>query len=91
MKQRHRHREFQSFLRQNDNSCTHKCAKVGAWLAKRPRSFVHYTPPYATWRNQVVRWFGIIMQQATRRGSFLSIKGQIALARRASACSRSTS
>jgi hypothetical protein len=57
---RHRHQEFLSFLRRNDkevpkeldlhlivdNYCTHKHAKVKAWLAQRPQFHVHYTPTY---------------------------------------------
>ena len=58
-----------------DNYCTHKYAlvrrssekrEVMAWLAQRPRFHVHYTPTYASWLNQVKRWFGLI----TQRGSF---------------------
>ena len=56
-----------------DNYATHKHAKVKAWLARRPRYHVHYTPTYASWLNQVERWFGIITQQAIRRGSFSSV------------------
>jgi putative transposase len=55
---RHRHQEFLGFLRQIeksvpedldihlivDNYCTHKHAKVRAWLAQRPRFHLHYTP-----------------------------------------------
>ena len=84
---RHRHQEFLSFLRHIDanvpahldvhlivdNYATHKHAAVKAWLAKRPRYQVHYTPTYATWISQVERWFGIITQQAIRRGSFNSM------------------
>jgi transposase len=58
----HRHQEFLSFLRRIDkevpkdlefhlivdNDCTHKHAKVKAWLAKRPRFHVHYSPTYAS-------------------------------------------
>ena len=87
-KRRHRHQEFLAFLRhidQNvpesldvhlivDNYATHKHAKVKAWLAKRPRYHIHYTPTYASWINQVERWFGLITQQAIRRGSFSSVK-----------------
>jgi putative transposase len=87
-KPRHRHQEFLGFLRQIeksvpedldvhlvvDNYCTHKHAKVRAWLAQRPRFHVHYTPTYASWLNQVERWFGIITQRAIRRGSFSSVK-----------------
>jgi putative transposase len=47
-----------------DNYCTHKHAKVRAWLAQRPRFHVHYTSTYASWLNQLERWFGIITQRA---------------------------
>ena len=87
-KARHRHQEFLAFLRHIDasvpknldvhlvidNYATHKHAKVKAWLAKRPRYHIHYTPTYASWLNQVERWFGIITQRAIRRGSFSSVK-----------------
>jgi putative transposase len=87
-KPRHRHQEFLSFLRHVDrnvpaaldvhliidNYATHKHAKVKAWLAQRPRYHVHYTPTYASWLNQVERWFGLITQRAIRRGSFSSVQ-----------------
>lgn len=82
-KPRHRRREFLGFLRQiekavpNDldlhlivnNNCTHKHTKVRAWLAQRPRLHVHYIPTYASWLNQVERWFGLITQPAIRQSS----------------------
>ena len=85
---RHRHQEFLAFLRHIeanvpdsldihlvvDNYSTHKHAKVRAWLARRPRYHLHFTPTYASWLNQVERWFGLITQQAIRRGSFSSVK-----------------
>ena len=91
-KPRHRHQEFLSFLRHIDasvpdnldvhlivdNYATHKHPKVRAWLARRPRYQVHFTPTYASWLNQVERWFGIITQKAIRRGSFSSVKALIA-------------
>ena len=43
-------------------------------MAKRPRFHIHYTPTYASWINQVERWFGIITQKAMRRGSFANVK-----------------
>jgi putative transposase len=87
-KPRHRHQEFLSFLRRIDkevpkdlelhlivdNYCTHKHAKVKAWLAQRPRFHVHYTPTNTSLLNQVERWFGLITQKAIRRGSFSSVK-----------------
>ena len=86
-KKRHRHQEFLAFLNHIDanvphpfdihlivdNYATHKHPKVRAWLAKRPRYHLHYTPTYASWLNQVERWFGIITQMAIRRGSFSSV------------------
>ena len=87
-KRRHRHQEFLAFLRHidrnvpealdvhlvADNYATHKHAKVKAWLARRPRHHIHYTPTYASWLNQVERWFGIITQRAIRRGTFSSVR-----------------
>jgi transposase len=87
-KPRHRHQEYLSFLRHIDQSvpknldvhlivdnyATHKHPKVRAWLARRPRFHVHFTPTYASWLNQVERWFGLITQQAIRRGSFKSVR-----------------
>ena len=86
-KKRHRHQEFLSFLNHIDrnvpddldvhiicdNYSTHKHPKVKSWLAKRARYHVHFTPTYASWLNQVERWFGLITQQAIRRGSFKSV------------------
>jgi putative transposase len=91
-KSRHRHQEFLSFLQRIDqavpaeldvhlivdNYSTHKHAKVRLWVAARPRFHVHYTPTYSSWLNQVERWFGLITQQAIRRGSFKSVKDLIA-------------
>lgn len=95
-KPRHRHQEFLSFLRHLDanvpaaldvhliidNYATHKHAKVRAWLAARPRYHVHYTPTYASWLNQVERWFALITQQAIRRSSVESVRELMALIHR---------
>ena len=84
---RHRHQEFLAFLRLIDretppeldihlvvdNYATHKHPKVRAWLAKRPRYHLHFTPTSASWLNQVERWFGLISQRAIKRGSFDSV------------------
>ena len=91
-KPRHRHQEFLAFLKRIDevvpedltvhlivdNYATHKHAKVRLWLAQRTRFQIHYTPTYSSWLNQVERWFGLITQQAIRRGSFRSVKDLIA-------------
>ncbi len=87
-KRRHRHQAFLAFMgyiEANvptdmdihlivDNYATHKHVKVKAWLARRPRYPIHYTPTYASWLNQVERWFHITTQQAIRRGSFSSVR-----------------
>ena len=87
-KKRHRHQEFLAFLDYVDSSVpseldvhliidnysTHRHARVKAWLARRPRYHVHFTPTYASWLNQVERWFGLITQQAIRRGSFKNVR-----------------
>lgn len=57
-----------------DNYATHKHPKVKAWLARRARYHMHFTPTYASWLKQVERWFGLITQQAIRRGSFESVR-----------------
>ena len=84
---RHRHQELLAFLRLTDrktppeldihlvvdNYATHKHPKVQAWLAKRPRYHLHFTPTSASWINQVERWFGLISQRTIKRGSFDSV------------------
>lgn len=86
-KAKHRHQEFLAFLRHIeanvpehldvhlicDNYGTHKHARVKAWLARRPRFHLHFTPTYSSWLNQVERWFALITTQAIRRGSFDSV------------------
>jgi transposase len=87
-KRRHRHQEFLAFLTHLDasvpagldvhlildNYATHKHAAVRAWLARHPRYHMHFTPTYASWLNQVERWFGLITQQSIRRASFRSVR-----------------
>jgi putative transposase len=89
---RHRHQEFLRFLRHIetnvpagldvhlvlDNYATHKHPKVRAWLAEHPRFHLHFTPTYASWLNQVERWFAHISERAIRRGSFKSVKELVA-------------
>ena len=89
---RHRHQEFLSFLNHlerqvpddlavhliADNYATHKHPRVKAWLARHRRFHIHYTPTYASWLNQVERWFALITQQAIRRGSFRSVRELVA-------------
>jgi len=90
-KPRHRHQEFLQFLRHIDASVpadldihlivdnygTHKHAKVKAWLAKRPRYHLHFTPTYSSWLNQVERWFALLSERAIKRGSDRTVRALI--------------
>ena len=85
--QRHRHTEWLKFLRQieretpkdkalhliADNYATHKHPKVQAWLARRPRITMHFTPTSASWLNMVERFFRDISERRLRRGVFTSV------------------
>jgi transposase len=84
---RHRHQEFLRFLRTIDtnapktldlhlivdNYATHKHPKVKAWLKSHKRFHLHFTPTSASWLNQVERFFGLITDDAIRRGAFQSV------------------
>ena len=87
-KKRHRHQDFLAFLRLIDrevpadldfhlvvdNYATHKHPQVKAWIAKHSRYHLHFTPTYASWLNQVERWFDLITQRAIKRNSFRNVK-----------------
>src|SRR4051794_12630787 len=57
-----------------DNYHTHKHDDINRWLAKHPRITLHFTPTSGSWLNPVEGFFGITPRQATRRGSFDSVK-----------------
>jgi transposase len=84
---RHTNVEFLAFLKQVakayprvelhvvcDNYATHKHPAVKAWLARRPRITLHFTPTSGSWLNLVGILFGIITRQAIRRGTFGSVR-----------------
>lgn len=89
--QQHRQQEFVRFLNQIertvppelkvhlvlDNYATHKAPKVAAWLKKRPRYHLHFTPTSSSWLNQIERWFAKITHERIRRGVFKSVDGLI--------------
>jgi transposase len=84
---RHRHQEFLRFLRTIDRStpkdldlhlvvdnyATHKHAKIKGWLKNHTRFHLHFTPTSASWINLVERFFGLITDDAIRRGVFHSV------------------
>jgi transposase len=87
-RQRHRSVEFVKFLDQIeaavppdldvhvilDNYGTHKTEAVHRWLAKRPRSHLHFTPPSSSWLNLVERFFAALTEKQLRRGVFRSTR-----------------
>ncbi len=56
-----------------DNCATHKTPQVMRWLQRHPRFFVHFTPTYSSWINQVERVFAELTTKAVRRGSFRNV------------------
>ena len=85
---RHRAKEFLAFLKEidanvpgdldihiiMDNYATHKTKEVKAWLARRPRYHVHFTPTSASWINQIERWFAELPRKQLKRGVHVSVK-----------------
>ena len=84
---KHTHVEWLRFLKQveretpkdvdvhliADNYATHKQTKVQAWLARRPRFHMHFTPTSSSWMNLVERFFADITEECVRAGSFRSV------------------
>src|SRR5262245_14898848 len=84
---RHRSIEFRKFLDRvdanvpadlevhivMDNYGTHKTPIIRAWLAKRPRFHLHFTPTYGSWLNLVERWFAELTNTQIRRGAHRSV------------------
>jgi transposase len=85
---RHRTIEFKKFLTKIDrevpdhldvhlvcdNYGTHKSPAIKKWLAAHPRFHAHYTPTYASWINQVERWFAYLTEDLLRRGDHRSVQ-----------------
>lgn len=86
-KQKHRSADFVTFLREIDqqveselqihvvldNLSAHKSPVVKRWLLRNPRFQFHFTPTYSSWLNLVERFFGLLTEEALKRGSHTSI------------------
>lgn len=57
-----------------DNYGTHKAPLVKAWLLKRPRWHVHFTPTNPLWLNQVKRLFALLTKRQLRHGVHRSVE-----------------
>jgi transposase len=57
-----------------DNLSAHKAPAVHRWLLAHPRFVLHFTPTYASWLNQVERWFAELQRRCLERGVFCSLE-----------------
>ncbi len=57
-----------------DNYGTLKTTSIKAWLARRSRFHIRFTPTSASWLNQVERWFATLTQRCIRRGTHRSTR-----------------
>jgi len=55
-----------------DNGSSHVSKQTRAWFASHPRWHVHYTPPHASWVNQVELFFSILQRKVISNGNFTS-------------------
>ena len=55
-----------------DNGSSHTSKYTNAWFAAHPRWTTHYTPPHASWVNQVELFFSILQRKVIRNGNFTS-------------------
>jgi len=53
-----------------DNGSSHVSKETRAWFAAHPRWSVHYTPPHASWVNQIELFFSILQRKVIRNGNF---------------------
>jgi transposase len=86
-KRKHRSADFVDFLREIDkhvapelqvhvvldNLSAHKSPVVKRWLLRNPRFQFHFTPTYSSWLNLVERFFGLLTEEALKRGSHTSL------------------
>ncbi len=77
LEDRHTHVEWLRFLERidgltihvvADDYATHKHAKVRAWLARRPRFEMRFTPTSGSWLNLVERFFADLTAAIRARG-----------------------
>jgi transposase len=85
--ERHTHVEFLAFLKALyrkhpgvhlhiilDNLSAHKTKEVMAWVSRRRRLTLYFTPTHASWLNQIEIWFGIFSRDVLKGGVWHSKK-----------------
>jgi transposase len=55
-----------------DNGSSHTAKHTKAWLAAHPRWHVRWTPPHASWLNQIELFFSALTRRVLRHGDFAS-------------------
>ena len=55
-----------------DNLSAHKYKDVLGWVSKRRRLYLHFTPTYASWLNQIEIWFNIFARAVLKGGVWQS-------------------
>ena len=50
----------------------HKTPRIQRWLLRHPRFQLPLTPTYASWINQIERWFATLTERQLRRGTHRS-------------------
>lgn len=55
-----------------DNGSSHTAKHTRAWLAEHPRWHVRWTPPHASWLNQIELFFSALARRVLRHGDFAS-------------------
>jgi transposase len=56
-----------------DNLSAHKTKRVDEFLGAHPNVYLHFTPTYSSWLNQVELWFAKIERDVIARGIFTSV------------------
>ena len=56
-----------------DNYATHRHEQVQAWIERRNRIFLHFTPTSASRENLVERFFATLTDRQIRRGVLTSV------------------
>lgn len=57
-----------------DNGSSHTSRETKRWLKRHKRFHMHYTPPHASWVNQVELFFSILTRKVLKNNSFKSRK-----------------
>lgn len=56
-----------------DNVSIHHGKIARAWLARRPRFSMHFTPVHCSWMNQVEQWFSILQRKRLVASNFADL------------------